>query len=674
MFLVSERRTKHPRSQKVKCDEGQPSCHQCRRRGLECPGYKRGLHWVQHRELSGSGLKVITTPKNRTKSPGHLPLADAAETEPGQVPSGLESGLWSVLLGVLDVEEQEQQQQPLDRDLFLLASPTADAKEDHGHGSSPRDQPFQAQSTDIQEMVPYSKHGYDNDLGNDPDPPRNHPSIRPSVQDTTTFLVEYYFSNVCPLLSCFDSPSNPFRFEIANMIRSSPALSNCIQAMSAAHLSQLQPSRHREGLELQNAAVRSISDSVANLAEVSEDLMISVILLGVTQPWHDRYATGSEHFAGARTLCAPWLSKQIARGPSAQIDFIIPMLIYWEMLASFVMEDGSGVIECLESYHFGDLNSSGSISTSTLLSNRSARPQTGGVSKIKPHPITGATPEIFVLFAKVGHLVRRRTLELQTMGKSIDSNTDKWDHWSACRPQALKEVEEVEEALLTYETLLLKNVECTNDTRTPVADLLHIAEAYRCAALLQVYRAFPSLLRMRLSSVQDQSGDSASPLSALPEGDYPICLPSPSDTSANAPENSVDQFLFALATKILKSIAETSTESGTRTIMPLILVMAANELRLPKDGESESESASTSASASAPDGRETNGEEPHSDSVAYWRRFLWSRLNGCVRYLSVQPMNTTLDIVKELWKELDSGRRVFWLEVVLENGWETLMG
>jgi hypothetical protein len=377
----------------------------------------------------------------------------------------------------------------------------------------------------------------------------------------------------------------------------------------------------------------------------------SLIEFNLFKAWHNHYATGSEHFAGARTLLIPWLSKQKAHGLSAQLDLIIPMLIYWEMLASFVMNDGSGMIQCLESYHFENLDS-----THTFQSSFVANFPRAPVSKRKPHPITGATPEIFVLVAKVGHLVRTKTLELQAAGKSIDSSNDKWDQGSSFRLSALKEAEEVEEALLAYETLLIKDVESTNDMRTPVSDLLHIAEAYRCAALLQVYRVFPSLLKMRLPVIHDRSGDS--PLSVPPEGDDTIY--DLSYTSETIPESSVDEFLFALTTKVLKLVAETSTESGTRTIMPLILVMAANELRLPKDGEA------------ILDDSDTIGEEPY--LIAHWRRFLWSRLNACVRYLSVQPMTTTLDIVRELWKELDSGRRVFWLEVVLENGWETLMG
>lgn len=256
---------------KVKCDESLPSCHQCQRRGLGCPGYNRNLNWVQHRELSASGLKVITNPKR-------ISHGQNADSESIPAASILDPGLWPISPSVLHVREQQ-----FGLDLFLFEQPIGDLNQ--GDAFIQNRHVFQyemgTESNSIHDKVRREKEDHEDtfviDLSS------NDQSLLPSLQDTTTFLVEYYFSNVCPIVSCFDSPSNPFRYEISNMIQTSSALSNCIQAMSAAHLSILQPSRHRHGLEFQNATVRSISNSIANDPEVSEELLISVILLGVTQ-------------------------------------------------------------------------------------------------------------------------------------------------------------------------------------------------------------------------------------------------------------------------------------------------------------------------------------------------------------------------------------------------------
>lgn len=107
-----------------------------------------------------------------------------------------------------------------------------------------------------------------------------------SFCDTTTHLVEYYFSNVCPIISCFDSPSNPFRYEISNMMRTSKTVFCCIQAMSAAHLSMLQPSRIQERIGTQNHAIKLVSKDINALVNVDEKVLVSVILLGVSDVSH----------------------------------------------------------------------------------------------------------------------------------------------------------------------------------------------------------------------------------------------------------------------------------------------------------------------------------------------------------------------------------------------------
>lgn len=327
------------------------------------------------------------------------------------------------------------------------------------------------------------------------------------------------------------------------------------------------------------------------------------------------------------------------------------MLIYWEMLASFIMEDGSGIIGYLQSHQPQTANPA--LPLPTWLSSKGLL--RSPTQKIKPHPVTGASPEIFAHFAKVGHLVRKKTLALRAVGRTIDSSDFWYEEELLLPPNILREAEEVEEFLLAYETPQLKDIESTNDTRTPVSDLVHVAEAYRNAALLQIYRAFPSLLMMRLPLVQDKYVDNTILNFAEDEG----FGTSTSGTFEDTAEASMDRFLFMLAIKVLKSLGDTCSESGTRTLQPLILVMAANELRISNDRDVNLDSIDPN-------------REPK--TVEDWRTVLWGRLVGCVHYISVQPMTTTLDIVKELWKELDSGKRVFWLEVVLEHKWETLMG
>ncbi|KAI1623232.1 fungal-specific transcription factor domain-containing protein [Exophiala viscosa] len=453
--------------------------------------------------------------------------------------------------------------------------------------------------------------------------------LQRGLSDDTSYLVSYYFSNVCPVISCFDSPTNIFRRELPSLIRASETISLCIQAIATARLSQYEPSRIEAKIPLRNRALKSLSTDIGRLTEkgghVDETLILASVMLGMSVPWHNR-TLGDEHFAGARSLVLAWLANtKKHHSPTPLTQLILPMLVYWEMLASFVMPDSAGIIEPLRSQH---------PNIECLISGKESERE----GKAKLHPFTGAPTEIFELVAKVGHLVRTKTNTFLSLGETLDSRASHNGpevrksfsenlQWSAM-------VEECEAALLAYQVPSLEEVDDTNDSKTPVVDLLNIAEAYRYAALLQIYRACPDLLEMRLPVVQGtaQSADIDS-------------------------EAAADEFLYGLAAETLECIAKISPNSGTHIVQPLILVMAANELRLskPKVGDAE---------------RHKAGYRECED----WRDFLWARLASCIANFRSTPIAITLDVVKEMWAKIDDGQRVFWLEIILDNGWETLLG
>lgn len=54
------------RARKVKCDEGRPTCRQCRRNGRECEGYNVRLRWVIDEEAD-SDLSHQTAQSQRSR-------------------------------------------------------------------------------------------------------------------------------------------------------------------------------------------------------------------------------------------------------------------------------------------------------------------------------------------------------------------------------------------------------------------------------------------------------------------------------------------------------------------------------------------------------------------------------------------------------------------------------
>ncbi|KAK5037031.1 hypothetical protein LTR13_004836 [Exophiala sideris] len=471
---------------------------------------------------------------------------------------------------------------------------------------------------------------------------QEHHKIQRSLSDDTSYLVGYYFNNVCPVISCFDSPTNIFRRELPSLMRGSETISLCIQAIATARLSQYESSRIEAKIPLRNRALKSLSTDIGRLTEtgahVDETLILASVMLGMSVPWHNR-TLGDEHFAGARSLVLAWLSNNAKHhSPTPLTQLIVPMLVYWEMLASFVMPDSAGIIEPLRTQH---------PHIECLISGRESEQE----GKAKLHPFTGAPTEIFELVAKVGHLVRMKTNTFLSLGKTLDSRAS--HHGSEVREHFSENlqwsamVEECEAALLAYQVPSLDEVDETHDSKTPVADLLNIAEAYRYAALLQIYRACPDLLEMRLSVVQGTS--------LWPTGRSATY--SRAESRDIDPNAAADEFLYGLATETLECVARISPSSGSHIVQPLILVMAANELRFSKPGVGNAERHKTGRG-------ESNG----------WRDFLWARLTGCVANFRSTPIAITLDVVKDMWAKIDDGQRVFWLEIILDNGWETLLG
>lgn len=56
------------------------------------------------------------------------------------------------------------------------------------------------------------------------------------------------------------------------------------------------------------------------------------------------------------------------------------------------------------------------------------------------------------------------------------------------------------------------------------------------------------------------------------------------------------------------------------------------------------------------------------------RKFVLDRLTSYLRLLPPKPIRACIDIVKETWRRIDAGQQgVYWLDVVMEKGWETIM-
>lgn len=449
------------------------------------------------------------------------------------------------------------------------------------------------------------------------------PSPNPSSSDDVeSLLIQHYFKDVCAVFSSFDSVINPFRTTISRIYQDSPSINYAIQSMAAAHLANTFPNMAATGVELQRKAREALETELplAQSGQISATkTFLSIMLLGLTTSWHDSSALGVEYLSTARSLILPkLLSRSDEAETQREAQFFEESLIHWEMLMGFITEDAMS---------FSPPSGLRPRVVSKKNTPASRRPD----GKIVPHPWTGIAPMVQFLFAEVGRLVRReRSLNKDS---AMDLRRRQENHQNAAS---------LEEDLLAVEYPSVDEVADTGDERTPKEHFVVIAEAYRCAGLLELYRAFPSILRKRLGS--DKFGGSGSV-------DFQFPMP-----RFETPYEDTDMKLWlnSLAMHILRSIESLPSSSGTFCIQPLLLVVAASELKF----------------VSSVDFFDVHANDT---KILSARDFVIRRLQEYSLRLPNKPLRQMIQLIQETWRRSDDGEDAFWMDVMNEKGWHTIM-
>jgi hypothetical protein len=65
----------------------------------------------------------------------------------------------------------------------------------------------------------------------------------------------------------------------------------------------------------------------------------------------------------------------------------------------------------------------------------------------------------------------------------------------------------------------------------------------------------------------------------------------------------------------------------------------------------------------------------HAIEVSRTRKFILGRLTSFLHVLPPKPIHICVDLVQEVWRRMDAGEPdVYWMDVMIDNGWETTMG
>ncbi|KAF5696056.1 Arginine metabolism regulation II [Fusarium globosum] len=384
-------------------------------------------------------------------------------------------------------------------------------------------------------------------------------SYTPTLQ--ASLILDHYFTTVCHFNSSFDSANNPFRSEVSRMMADSPLLFGCVLSMSAAHLYQGDKSSSCIPLEFQTEAMSHLSRTLSELPtrkecevddnrptasvsrekilNVSDDLLLSIIFLGMTAAWHDVSATGLPHLHGSRQLFRSWISLnnladvEKRRKMTKTQTFVVSSMVYWEAMSSALFD---------QQYE--------GLSHLTMFCD----PHPPAL--IQPCPWTGVATPIFVFLAKTLTLVRNN----QAL-KSLWVFESGEIYRRALYGELLAKATSLECEILRYRLPSLALIEDIGDPCTTPDHLLAISRCYRMAALLELYSAFPEITRT-----------GGRPDSAI-------------DLDRNDEKT---HLIMGLAFSILENLEKIPDDSGTISIQLLSLLIAGSVLGpVPPRGEDE---------------------------------------------------------------------------------------
>lgn len=467
----------------------------------------------------------------------------------------------------------------------------------------------------------------------------NFMSIARPLNNPSWTLIEYYFKEVAALFSSYDSPMNPFRSTVSRLWGSSLAMCRTMQSMAAATLVNEFPQFGPLGLKMRDEAVGIIT----NEPMVDDKSLLALLMLGMTASWHQPEDLGVTFFNILRkhlNSSSNGGSGPLAKSNNNNYRFFEEALIYWEMLLSFVADN-----DALSLSGVGVSGMDESIALQRM-----------------PHPWTGIARDAQFTVQEVGRLVRCERKRVRA--RNFTSQDD------ITQAQiAIDRARELEERLLRLAHPTEAEIVSPGDDDTPVWHLLTIAEVFRCTGLMQLYRVFPDLLHRRLPVENNPNTQSPNP--SFPES-YPILdstitgftdllKAAADDDPPTAPPNpAYNTWLTEFALTTLSRLKTIPQESRTRCQQPFLLVASSSELRLPRPAVEDGADLDVSA---------------HAIEVSQSRKFILGRLASFMHVLPPKPIEVCLRLVGEVWRRMDAGEsNVYWMDVMIEMGWETTMG
>ncbi len=466
--------------QQLRCDETKPGCRNCAQKGFDCPGYQQRLQWSTKHErptptrtsgpanftqlVTAASESIVSKPAKSTtgsERDGASPLAMAPAPAPAHrltVPSLALSASASPTPSL---------------SLSLPPSPWSPSSSSSSSSQSSPPPQYEEPAASVEsQLVPVSTVT-EFELGWPEEDQAPDPILFQPVVDIQTFLINHWFTSVCPSWSALDSPTNPYRRLTADLWQTSTPVFHALQSISAASLVERLPHVIKDtARQAPRAAIEAIEKELvvfftSSRPKFPTELLLSLFCMSSSMCWMESRQLGQQFVRRARAVLKKLEGWALDRETQELLDFFKGCLVYEEMLRSVVSEE--------------------EIDFENMLSwPEPAAPMP--VLVVVSHPWTGVSSDVLRLFGKATALCRRsRTRWRHNVGTSYRILEGAL--------MDIKEATKVEEALSAVGVPPLPNYDQQQaDYDTERARALHyLSEAYRLCALLQLYETFPDL-------------------------------------------------------------------------------------------------------------------------------------------------------------------------------------
>ncbi|KAF3803899.1 hypothetical protein GCG54_00008402, partial [Colletotrichum gloeosporioides] len=437
--------------------------------------------------------------------------------------------------------------------------------------------------------------------------------------EQSTLLTNHYVTHVCRITSSFDSSKNPFRADVLEMMKKSRLLFLSVMSISSAHFYRAEPgstvplsfqteavceiSRHLVALKQTSPGEAGTSSEqlcpkpTGSIHPVATDVLIGIILLGMTSSWHDPSALGLCHIQGCRQLFQWWVrSKGLGSLEGLQSMrenhvFLVSSMVYWESMIAFLIDQDTDILSYLDP-----------LCSSVLI------PPT------QVCPWTGVATSIFFLLAKAGIIIRkRRALRHSHLPNENENEVSVApDHM-----QLFTEACSVENATLDVRIPFPTSIADTGDLQTPPSHFSQLARCYQMGIRLELYRAFPELAESRMQL--EPAAVMMVPCDGI---------------------DRVSQLVLGLAFEILDILGTIPHDSGTIATQTLIFLIAGAALRQSKPGAG---------------GLLTSEQNMLNHAVLRRRRFILQRLNRTYHIVGLRTIERVCTLLVHVWSGMDSG-------------------